>query len=180
MSPENIIEDNIEALNSGAAILDHLTYTQYNHIPEPYFTASIGKHFRHILDHYLSFLKGLSAQHIYYDRRDRDIRIETDCKYAIDTLREIVDRLFKLKSEMNAPDSRSRLLEVSLCTSVTDSNSAPVTTSIERELIFLHGHTTHHFAIIAGMLKLSKLPVSSEFGVAPSTLIYEEQSQCAP
>lgn len=177
MLPENIIADNIEALNTGAAILDHLTYDQYNHIPEPYFTASIGKHFRHILDHYLSFLKGLSAQHIYYDHRERDSRIETDCKYAVSISQEIVERLTALKSETASPNGS---LEVSLCTSVTNTGNNAVTTSIERELVFLHGHTTHHFAIIAGMLKLSELPVTSEFGVAPSTLIYEEQSQCAP
>ena len=51
---------------------------------------------------------------------------------------------------------------------------------MERELIFLHGHTTHHYAIIAVILKMLELPVSADFGIAPSTLVYEEQMECAP
>jgi len=36
-------------------------------------------------------------------------------------------------------------------------------------LTFLHSHTVHHHALIRIMLKYQKIPLSRDFGVAPST-----------
>ena len=46
--------------------------------------------------------------------------------------------------------------------------------TIERELKFLVSHTVHHYAIIALQLRHQGVEPGPEFGVAPSTLRYEQ------
>ena len=41
--------------------------------------------------------------------------------------------------------------------------------SVGRELQFLVSHTVHHSAMVAASCRVRGLPVSSDYGVAPST-----------
>jgi len=50
-----------------------------------------------------------------------------------------------------------------------------VSTSVERELVFLASHTIHHMAIIGMLAEQAGMEVSSDFGVHPSTLRYLEK-----
>lgn len=178
MSAQPIIKDNLEALDSGARLLQLLSDEQYNRVYSPYFSSSIGKHFRHILDHYLSFISGLNNCHVNYDQRDRDERLENDPGYALKIVNQIKDALIRINGEQQSSYPLDRSINVTLCTS-TGPDTPPAGSTLQRELVFLQGHTTHHYAIIAAILKLLNIPVDERFGVAPSTLKYEEQSQCA-
>ena len=40
---------------------------------------SIGRHVRHIIDFYLCFINGIGANHMNYDLRDRNPKIEYPC-----------------------------------------------------------------------------------------------------
>ena len=51
--------------------------------------------------------------------------------------------------------------------------------STSRELQSLMSHTTHHFALIAMMLRTRGLSVERDFGVARSTLRYQERTAAA-
>jgi len=46
------------------------------------FNASIGGHYRHCLDHFTSLLRGLDAEAVDYDHRERDARIESQPGFA--------------------------------------------------------------------------------------------------
>ncbi|MCF7980983.1 MAG: hypothetical protein K9K86_03290 [Pseudomonadales bacterium] len=179
MSPQCILTDNIQALTSGAGILKRLSHEQYNQVSTPYFSASVGKHFRHILDHYLSFISGLNLCHINYDQRDRNTCIETDIEYALSTLQKIIETLSTLRQQNNLNRLKGKQLSVTLCTSFRNKITKPVTSSVQRELVFLQGHTIHHYAIIAAILKFEGVTVDHHFGVAASTLKYQEETQCA-
>lgn len=186
MPTQKIIANNIRAIRSGIALLASMTHTEYNCITEPYFSASTGKHYRHILDHYTSLIEGLSSNRIDYDLRNRDSRLETDLPTAIKYSEEIIAQLETLAGKLkNNPDLPESSLQVSQCTSVEDSATQPVESSLERELTFIHSHTTHHFSIIGAILKLQNHAIDADFGVAPSTLIYQEheleaeQNKCA-
>jgi hypothetical protein len=53
-------------------------------------------------------------------------------------------------------------------------------TSFRRELDALLGHTVHHYAMIAAMLRHHGRAPDRSFGIAPSTLRYEmDASSCA-
>ena len=179
LSSQSILADNIQALTSGAEILKRLSREQYNQVSSPYFTASVGKHFRHILDHYLSFISGLSDRHVNYDQRDREARIETDAHCALDTLQQIIATLSTLKTTANPRAITEQHLYVTLCTSCSTELTEPVASSLQRELVFLQGHTIHHYAIIAAILKFEGVSFDQSFGVAASTQKYLKQMQCA-
>ncbi len=185
LSTKKTIANNIKAIQTGISLLENLTDSEYNHLADPYFTASPGKHFRHILDHYNCFIDGLKERHIDYDSRCRVSQIETDIQSAIKASNRIIDQLKTLEFILiNEQKHAERTIQVTNCTSVESGTTAPVESSLERELIFLHSHTTHHFSIIGAILKLQNHRVDPDFGVAPSTLAYEEkeqsQKQCAP
>jgi len=173
----SLIDSNIETLKSGISVIEPLTQAQYSGALEPYFTSSVGKHFRHLLDHYLAFLAHWQDGFINYDQRDRDERIESLPEFAIETIQGIIKDLKALKANalLGAPEIK---LRVNSCTSAEHPEPMPSETSLERELVFLHCHTVHHYALISTMLKLQKLPISHDFGIAPSTLVYENAPSC--
>jgi len=154
-------------------IFNDLSDAQYNQIHSPYFTASIGKHFRHILDHYSCFISGLAQNHISYDQRQRDPAIETQRLYTLGKIQQLIE---ELKTLTRHPDNS---IKVSLSSSPHAPCTTPAVSSLARELIFLQGHTTHHYAIISAQLKLMAFPVDENFGIAASTQIYNQQSSCA-
>jgi len=174
LSITDIINNNIETLKSGMVIFNDLSDAQYNQIHSPYFSASIGKHFRHILDHYFCFFSGLKQNHISYDQRQRDPVIETQRLYTLGKIQHLIK---ELKTLVGHSDSR---IKVSLSSSPQTPCTTPADSSLARELIFLQGHTTHHYAIISAQLKLMEFPVDENFGVAASTQIYNQQTSCAP
>ncbi len=174
MSITDIINHNIETLQSGSVIFNDLSDAQYSQVQTPYFSASIGKHFRHILDHYFCFINGLKQGHISYDQRQRDPAIETERLYTLGKIQQLIDRL---KALTNQPNST---IKVSLSSSPDTPCINPAESSLGRELIFLQGHTTHHYAIISSQLKFMEFPVDENFGVAASTQLYnKQQSACA-
>ena len=61
-------------------------------------------------------------------------------------------------------------------------NAEPtITTSFDREEIYLVEHSIHHFALIRIALKtyFSSIKIDDNFGVAPSTIAYRLQNQTA-
>ena len=172
MQFQALINVNQWTLKDAEALLCGLTDSQYKAVVSP-FTASLGKHLRHITDHYHQFFAGLETGKIDYDARDRNYVSESERSAMILNLRQIQLNLGKLSSTSAATT------DIQLIQSV-DTESVPpvVASSVERELVFLQSHATHHFVIIAAILKLQGIPVADSFGVAPSTLKYEQQ-QCA-
>lgn len=183
MSITDIIKNNIETLQSGADIFNDLSDAQYTHTQVPYFSASIGKHFRHILDHYFCFFGGLKVGKIDYDQRQRDIAIETQRLHTLGKVQQLIDDLKALAERFVIPATdqadNTYPLDVIISTSATTPSTCPVKSSLARELIFLQGHTTHHYAIISTQLKFLEFPVDANFGLAASTQIYNQQTSCA-
>ena len=168
-------DDNLAFLEQGVELLEQLTAEQYVHSNPPLYQGGIGPHLRHCLDHYFSLLDGLGTGHIDYDLRERDERIETDPAVATQTIRQLIQGLQSL-----GPAHDSLALEVKMdCGSTEDEPWAA--SSVKRELQFLISHTVHHYAIIAMICRDQGIEPAAHFGVAPSTIKYQQaQSSCAP
>ena len=106
MTITDIINNNIATLRSSSAIFDDLSDDQYNQVITPYFSASIGKHFRHILDHYFCFLVGLKKGHIHYDQRQRDTAVETQRAYTLNKLNKLITDLKALTTHTDTHTHR--------------------------------------------------------------------------
>jgi uncharacterized damage-inducible protein DinB len=159
------IPPNLAVLRQGRALLARLSPDNYTCKFPLVFNASIGGHVRHILEHYESFLGGLPNGAVDYERRARATELERDPGQAGRLIGEIDGRLQRL-----ADEPRSPLLDYRTETAPGESSAS----SLARELEFLLSHTVHHYALVAVMCRLQGIEPDSDFGVAPSTLRYQE------
>jgi len=155
-----LIWENIRFLEQGVDVLDKISDSVYVCLEAPFLQGGIGRHVRHVLDHFILFGDGVGNGAIDFDDRTRDARIEKDRLFALGLFRELIGQL--------ADFSKS---EVHLETSISvRHNGVWCQSSIGRELQHLLNHTVHHYAIIAIILRLQNEPIADDFGVAPSTL----------
>jgi hypothetical protein len=132
-------------------------------------SSSVGAHVRHIIERFNCFLVGYPLGQINYDLRKRDRTLERDLDRARTALSVIVSELSNLR------DAKVQHLQV--VESVDEHCPAvAVESTVERELMGLVSHTTHHLAIIVMIVKAHGLSLSEELGKAPSTIIYERQN----
>jgi hypothetical protein len=132
-------------------------------VPSPY-NASVGQHYRHVLEHFVCLVKGLRSGEINYDSRDRNPRIENEVTYAsvltCDMLRAV---------KQCRQDTLDRGCKVLQSVAYRGAPSV-IGSNIGRELAYCAGHAIHHFAIIRLILSELGAAVPPEFGFAPSTL----------
>lgn len=134
--------------------------------------ATIGQHIRHILEFYLLLVSGSFTGTISYDKRERDLRIETDPHFAI----KVIDRL--LSGVNTLDETQSIKFEGDFSSNGSAQNI--ISSSVGRELAYCIEHSIHHQAIIkAGLIDLNLNDlVNEQFGVAYSTIRYRNDS-CA-
>lgn len=159
------LEGNRILLQQGVALLERLEDDQYAESRNSW--APVGAQYRHVLEHYLSFLEGLPNGRVDYDARPRDERIERSRSAALGTTNACLAGLAALAGQPERP------LQVQM-----DSGAGPEApdwreSSAGRELQFLCSHTVHHYALIRLLLGGAGIELPVEFGVAPSTLSYQ-------
>jgi len=156
-----------EVLRQGESLLCVLDDEKYTRKLRPAFNSAIGGHYRHCLDHFQSLLDGLDADEVNYDHRKRDPRIENDRKFALSETHRILSACQSIPENfLGCPiNVRSKVNY--------DIDEAPrIASTVGREFMYVVAHAIHHYALIAVMCGLMKMPVPARFGVAPSTLKY--------
>ncbi|MFA6961849.1 MAG: hypothetical protein WC205_13930 [Opitutaceae bacterium] len=156
------IRDNIAALRQGIELLAGLDTERYTRRAPACFNSAAGGHFRHVIEHYLSFLQGMETGEVDYEARARDPMIENDPAYSLAQLEGIGERLERLGKDRAL---RVRAESVPAGTAPLWANSSAL-----RELEFLLSHTVHHYALIAVICQLAGQTLPKDFGMAPSTL----------
>ena len=132
--------------------------------PGPGPIGGIGAQVRHLTEFFEAFLDGLGTGRVDYDRRSRDTRLEADPARSGELLAELQDRI-------ESQDWPTGPLEVRM----DEGGARWTSSSVERELRFLHTHTVHHFAIIRLLLEGRGAKVEPGFGLAPSTLLHRRR-----
>lgn len=161
MTTEALLAANVQVLQQGLALLAQLDDERYNATAAPLFAYSVGSHFRHCLDSYTCFLRGLAHGRIDYDARERAEQTATDRQHACARLEGTMELLRDFQAA--APSGELR---------VRQDGPHWARSSVARELQFLLSHTVHHYALIALLLRLQGFQPAAAFGVAPSTLEY--------
>ncbi len=160
-----VAKENLMQLKDMLQSINNENYTRQNEILSG---SSVGQHIRHILEFYLLLVSGSFSGTISYDKRQRDIRIEKDQQFAIQT----IDRL------LQGIDTLDETLAVKFEGDFTADGSTrnTIMSSVGRELAYCIEHSIHHQAIIkAGLMMLGLSGLTSEnFGVAYSTIRYRE------
>ncbi len=168
-----LIRDNIAFLHQGIALLENIEDHIYQNDHHTYFQNGVGKHFRHVLDHYGNFFDGIITG-IDYDARERDPRLESDRAFAIEKSQENINALTHLENRLDLfekPISIKCNEGIDNCAENLWSES-----NLKRELSFLISHTVHHYAMIALILRIQGSNPPADFGIAPSTLKHQEMT----
>lgn len=146
-------------------VLEELTNEQYSNPIKVLSNGSIGQHIRHILEFFIELQKGYVSGHVDYDKRVRDIKMETNKVTAAEAIDSILNDL-----------SRPNLdIVLSVEYGAGSVPTARVQTNYYRELVYNMEHTVHHMALIRiGIEAITGLQLPREFGVASSTLRYRQ------
>ena len=158
-----------EALQQVQQLIDACDRTQYNQ-PCIHSESGIGRHVRHILDHFLALQAGLTENLIDYNRRHRDTNIENDPEIAS----QLVNNLLQwfTHSEHALAD---RNIQVESEISISQEQNMSFESTINRELCYLINHTIHHVAYAKLVAKNLGVSLDSTIGIAPSTATYLRQ-----
>jgi len=129
--------------------------------------GTVGKHLRHMLDHYAAILEPavLSGSiDVDYDHRDRDTPMESDREAAMHRLGSLRDQVARLPHVSEATTVRVRIMITS------DGGEATLGSTLARELAFATHHAVHHQAMMKAIAGEFGVEAAPDFGKAPSTI----------
>ena len=149
-----------------ADTLQQLTSEEYVKPCNTLFNNTIGQHVRHIIELFQCLETGYDSNSVNYEKRPRDIAIETDKEFASGLLQEVFRKL-------NRPNKE---LVLEACYDEHSTETITITTNYYREIAYNLEHTIHHMALIrVGITEVSGMQLSDDFGVASSTVKYRKQ-----
>jgi hypothetical protein len=164
MTSRVLVQSVEDVLLQGLELLESVGGETYRRIlPTPY-SASIGKHYRHVLDHFTSLARGLQASVINYDERPRDVMLENFVEIAKDATISLIEELANSDLDPSAPCS------VTYSVGYHEDQPIHICSTVGREISYCVSHAIHHFAIIRLVCAELGVTLPVEFGVAPSTL----------
>ena len=146
--------------------LERLDRDQYNYSCKNLSGNTVGQHVRHIIEMFLCLENGYQSGEVDYEKRERDILIETDKNFAASLLKEIIRQVSK--------ENKS----IYLLTYYDAQRDEPekINSNYFREIAYNLEHTIHHMALIRiGLRELGDIPVDDSYGVASSTLKYRQK-----
>ncbi len=150
-------------------LLDQLSDGQFIEKQEIFSGATIGKHYRHIIEFFQSVSLAEDTETICYDNRLRDSRIENNRLFARELLSD-------LKKDLETIDNDKPLSLVGDPGYDSENNTWNMRSSLLREFHYAVEHAIHHMAIIRMGIRsvYTEIRIGVEFGVAPSTLRFQK------
>lgn len=150
-------------LNELIDLLQQLSNSEYSEPCLQLSNASIGDHTRHIIELFQCLINQYESGVVNYDKRERNIQIQTDTDFAIEQIVFIQNNLDKANKKI--------LLQQKI-----DGNEIKTESNYYRELLYNFEHCIHHQALIkVAVLQYATLTIKENFGVARSTIEYRNQ-----
>ena len=166
---EELIQSVVETLAQGESLLMQLSDEDYTRKVAVAFSASVGGHYRHCLDHFRSLLDSAAQGDLNYDHRERGTLVEHDRFAALNATRELREAYERLE-----PELLLRTLSVTCKTTYATNGSQTSPSTVGREIMYSVAHAVHHYALIGVMCGVMGLKMPAGFGVAPSTLKHQQ------
>ena len=154
-----------DVLQQGCIFLDRIGNEMYARPLEGEFAASLGAHYRHVLDHFLRLAEGIRTGQVNYDQRRRNAQLESSVTCARLVTEGLIDELGGLSGEI-----LQRECAVTYSVGYAKTEAEAVRSNLAREVMFCVGHAIHHYAILRLLCAGVGMQLPYEFGVAPSTL----------
>jgi hypothetical protein len=148
--------------------LEQLTNEQYSQKIATLSQATLGQHVRHVVEMFVCLQDGYLTGTVNYEKRKRDIIIETSKDAAIALMQDIKASLYKENKEL--------VLETGFDENSYELNRIP--TNYFREIAYNLEHAIHHMALIKiGVNQVSAIELPESFGVATSTIKYRQRGK---
>lgn len=147
-------------------VLSDIDEEQYRKPIQKLGQSSIGQHVRHTLEFYQCLLIGTNDGIVNYDKRDRNLSIESSPEIAINLIDEILTHL---------DDSLlGKTISLEVCYELNKEAIITIDSNFSRELVYNIEHAIHHMAIIKiAIIELELyINIPEGFGIAVSTLKY--------
>ena len=157
-------------LQSLLRFLEQVDQPTYSKPLDVFNGSSLGGHTRHIIEFYHCLIKNYNQGTINYDLRERDKNIETDPELAAVAVQNIIQEIEKI----NLDDKVELHMSYDPQTNAVDS----VVSNVKREVVYNLEHTIHHMALLKIGVKIAapQIELENEFGVAPSTIKFQQSS----
>lgn len=150
------------------ASVNELTNSQFCERVDTLSGASVGQHVRHVVEMFVCLQEGYITGIVNYEKRKRDVEIETSKETAISVMTTIKAGLEN--------ENRQLVLEAGFDENSHEVNRIP--TNYFREIAYNLEHAIHHMALIKiGICQISKIQLPEGYGVASSTIKYRKESQ---
>ena len=153
------------SLNELVDLMNQLSHEEYSSSCRELSNATIGEHTRHIIEMFQCLENQYDLGIVNYDKRERNVRIQTDTAFAIEKIVSIQQNLVKENKNLT-------LLQI------IDGEEIHIESNYFRELLYNLEHCIHHQALIkVAILQCDTVKIDPNFGVARSTIEY--RNQCA-
>jgi len=168
-----LVSENRELLRQTGALIGRLTASGYGRDHATLGCSSIGKHVRHVVDHYDAFLRAGAV--INYDHRQRRTAVE-QCPHAGQQSLDAAEKHLRAWGLHSTDTMQAVAVSHAPEGSLRDERLEIISTD-GRELTFLANHTLHHMAIIGILSRNLGVFPAEFFGIARSTkrFLAEEQ-----
>ncbi len=148
--------------------LVQLSNEQYSQKIATLSEATLGQHVRHVVEMFVCLQDGYLTGTVNYEKRKRDIIIETSKVEAIALMQDIKASLYN--------DNKELVLEAGFDENSYELNRLP--TNYFREIAYNLEHAIHHMALIKiGVNLVSEINLPEGFGVATSTIKYRQKGE---
>lgn len=161
VKPSELLETATDVLLQGLHLLFQLDDQSYSKIAPAPFHASVGGHFRHVLERLRCLVSGFRPGEIDYDAPERNARLEQQVVYARVACCDLLRAFKKLTKDALNKDC------VVVCSGASEGqSSSAVQSTLGRELEYCIGHALRHFDIIRLICDSMHVRVPREFGDA--------------
>lgn len=133
--------------------------------------STVGQHLRHTIEFFICLEKGFGKGLVNYDKREHDKLIESDKFLALAALERI--------KEFVSSQHSDKVLQLEVGYNRDSEECLTISTNYFRELTYNIEHAVHHMAIMKiGIREVSDyVKIPTDFGIAVSTIRYQELSQ---
>ncbi|AWA29676.1 hypothetical protein HYN48_06040 [Flavobacterium magnum] len=153
------------SLNEMIGLLRQLSDRDYTNQCKALSHATIGEHTRHIIEMFQCLENNYESGLVNYDKRARNILIQTSTAFAIESL-------LAIRKNLDKENKPLRLQQI------VDGEEILIDSNYFRELLYNLEHCIHHQALIkVAIHDCETVTIDANFGVARSTIEY--RNQCA-
>lgn len=151
------------SLNELIDLLEQMSNTEFSKPCQLLSNSTIGEHTRHIVEMFQCLENNYYSGIVNYDKRPRNILIQTDTTFAISQIVAIQILLEKENKKIELQQ-------------IIDNEEVRIESNYFRELLYNLEHCIHHQALIkVAVLQSKTIFVNENFGVARSTIEYRKQ-----